>query len=490
MATMENIRAGASNPWMKALFGIIVLVFVFWGIGTGGAPTSQVIAEVNGKRITDTQFQRVMRNLSRDQQGSGTDEEQKQIAEQVIQQLIETETMLQEAEDINILVSSDEVARYVLQYDAFKDSDSKFSQKLYKRTLKRMGLTQGKFEEQIRHELTIKKLLVAVTNGVHISEAQVRRKYLQDETKVELKLLRIPNTVLLDDVLIDDTALDAFIESDESSIRSRYEQDYRRLYKKPRRATLSQITLRTDLEGDHANPRPRLERVLTQARDGADFATLAREFSEDLNARHGGELGTVAEEQLEEAVAAAVFATPEGHVTDVIALKDGYMIAKVNALFESQETTFDEAKKDIAKTLTAEQNVGPVADAISKDILAAWRETGAPPADTLTAQGISVLDSGVFSLGRPSVPGISDSAALLSDIAQARKPGLLDEVYVVKNARMIVEITSFDRPDDAKFEGDKHKIRRRMQFAARRAFLEAWRGDLVARANVQQYYVP
>jgi peptidyl-prolyl cis-trans isomerase D len=490
MPVMEDIRASANNPWMKALFGIIVLVFVFWGIGTGGAPTSQVIAEVNGQRITDTQFQRVMRNLSRDQQGAGTDADQKRLAEQVVAQLIEQETLLQEAERIGIVVSSDEVARYVLKYDAFRDSDGDFSQKLYKRTLKRMGLTQGKFEEQIRDQKAIEKMLNAVTRGVHVSDGQVHRKFLQDETKVALKLLRIPDAVLLDDVLVDEATLTTFVTTNEAEIRQRYEQDYRRLYKKPRRATLSQILLRNDLDGTHPDPRPRLEAILAQARGGADFAALARTYSEDINARTGGNLGTVAEEQLDESVSAAVFNTSIGGITDIVPIKNGIIIAKVKEIIPAEETTFDQAKHDIARTLTAEQNVGPVAEALAAEVLADWQTSGSPPEAKLTAQGISALDSGLFSLGRPTVPGLSDSPALIRAITQASTPGLLNEVFPVAGGHMIAEITAYERPDDTAFEKDKQKIRRRMQFSARRSFVDAWREDMVSRADVKQYYVP
>ena len=90
MATMESIRAGASNPWMKAVFAAIVLVFVFWGVGGAGGPTNQVIAEVNGERITDTAFQRVMRNMSRSQGEAKSDEEQSRMANAVVDELIQT----------------------------------------------------------------------------------------------------------------------------------------------------------------------------------------------------------------------------------------------------------------------------------------------------------------------------------------------------------------------------------------------------------------
>ena len=98
MGVMENIRAGATNPWMKAVFAAIVLVFVFWGVGGAGGPTNQVIAEVNGERITDTAFQRLMRNYSRTQGEAKSDEEQSRIAAQAVAELIENKVLQQTAE--------------------------------------------------------------------------------------------------------------------------------------------------------------------------------------------------------------------------------------------------------------------------------------------------------------------------------------------------------------------------------------------------------
>ena len=138
MAVMENIRAGATNPWMKAVFGAIVLVFVFWGVGGAGGPTNQVIAEVNGKRITDTQFQRLMRNISRSQGEAKNDEEQAQLAQQAVMELIELEVLGQAAARNGVEVSPDEIARYVLQIEGFRDSDGKFSDTLYEKNLKRL----------------------------------------------------------------------------------------------------------------------------------------------------------------------------------------------------------------------------------------------------------------------------------------------------------------------------------------------------------------
>ena len=63
MPVMENIRQGANSPVMKLLFGAIVIVFVFWGIG--GQRQTQTVATVNGTRITDTPLQKELRARTR-----------------------------------------------------------------------------------------------------------------------------------------------------------------------------------------------------------------------------------------------------------------------------------------------------------------------------------------------------------------------------------------------------------------------------------------
>ena len=487
MAVMENIRAGANNPWMKAVFAVIVLVFVFWGVGGAGGPTNQVIAEVNGERITDTQFQRLMRNYSRSQGEAKSDEEQSRIAAQAVAELIETRVLQQNAADNDIEVSDDEIARYVLQIDAFRDADGKFSDKLYKKNLKRMGQTQGRFEGQIRDQLTLTKLSELAWSGVRISDGQVRRLYMQTQTQIALKMVRIPDSMLLDDVVVDEAAIEAYVSTNDADIRVRYEADFKRLYKKPQRARLRQIIIKSDGETD---PRSRMDMVVAEAQSGTDFAELAKEYSQDLSAAGGGDVGIMAAEQLSPSVAAAVFSTEVGSITDVVAVSDGLLIAKVEARFEAEVTSFDDVKTDIARAITAEKGVGTAAAAYAAKLLAQWTADGAPSVETLAEQSVVALDTPPFPVGNPNFPGLSDSPALIKAISMATAPGLIEEVFPVPGGRIIVEVTQIEKPDEAKFESDKNLVRLGLEAEARKQWLAAWRADLVAQADIVQYWRP
>ena len=56
---LEYVRRRARSTWIKVTFVIIVLVFIFWGIGgsVGGGRTD-VVAKVDGRGISTREFQR------------------------------------------------------------------------------------------------------------------------------------------------------------------------------------------------------------------------------------------------------------------------------------------------------------------------------------------------------------------------------------------------------------------------------------------------
>ena len=52
---LDGIRSNAHSFWVKLAFGIIILVFVFWGIGARQSP-SGIVASVNGEFVVKRLF--------------------------------------------------------------------------------------------------------------------------------------------------------------------------------------------------------------------------------------------------------------------------------------------------------------------------------------------------------------------------------------------------------------------------------------------------
>jgi hypothetical protein len=301
--------------------------------------------------------------------------------------------------------------------------------------------------------------------------------------------VRIPDSNLIDDVTVDDASIAAFVENNEGDIRARYEADFKRLYKKSRRVKLSQIIINPDVESDQG-ARVTIDSVLAQARSGADFAELARTHSHDLSAANGGDVGVMAEEQLSPSIAAAVFATAVGGITEVVTQNDGLFIAKVEEIIPAETTEFDTVKEEIARTITSEKGVGAISQAYAERVLADWTTNGTPSTEILAEQSVFSMDTPPFPIGAPNFPGLSDSPALIKALNTADGPVVFSTIFPVPGGRIIAELTQLDRPTDADFERDKDSIRRRLEAMARNEWVAAWKNDLVARADVRQHWHP
>ena len=60
---LDGMRSGAHSLAIKVAFGLIILVFVFWGIGSNTS-RSGVVALVNNEPITINEFQQAYNQMA------------------------------------------------------------------------------------------------------------------------------------------------------------------------------------------------------------------------------------------------------------------------------------------------------------------------------------------------------------------------------------------------------------------------------------------
>lgn len=489
MSVMEKIRGSTDSTVMRVVFVLIVLVFVFWGVGTGaGMQSTQAIAQVNGERITDTELQRVMRTRVRDIGGGTMDEDQvNALSKQVLEELITDRVLVQESLRVGLEVSTEEMQRYILEIDAFKDDKGEFSSELYGRTLKRMGLTKGRFEEQIREEMLRNKLREVVVASVSVSEAEVRDLYERTATQAELRFVRLSDAELAAGLTVPEADVDAYLAASADKVSAAYEADKARLYSQPRRIGFHRILLRKEVAGvSDADLRARMDEIKAQATTGADFAELARRWSEDLSAENGGDAGLVPEPVMEPQLAAAALAAGAGKISDVIETDRGLVLLRVDQVLEASETPLDEVKRDIARNLIAKERAAALATERADKLLAAWKEAGAPPEAMIAELGLELRTSGRFSPQESFLPGIGVASTLAQAVSDKGGAGVLDGVYPVEGGRIVAEVSAWSGADAAQFEMLKDLVRVQLLQEKQQVVLEQWQQDLVSRARVER----
>ena len=98
------------------------------------------------------------------------------------------------------------------------------------------------------------------------------------------------------------------------------------------------------------------EEVKTQLQDGADFAELAREFSQDPgSAEKGGDLGCLGRGETVPQFEEAAFSAEEGEIVGPVETEFGYHLIEVTEIREEQTQPLDEVEAQISDQLAATQ---------------------------------------------------------------------------------------------------------------------------------------
>lgn len=157
---LKSMRQHAK--YFYVLFFIVILSFIFWGVGTVDQNTANVVAELGNQKISAEEYWRAYdRTLRfyRDIYKDEFDEEMEQklnIRENVLNTLIDKRVLLIVAAELGITVTDEELHDAIKHEPSFL-KEGVFDRELYFRTLKYSRITPEVYESIKREERLITK---------------------------------------------------------------------------------------------------------------------------------------------------------------------------------------------------------------------------------------------------------------------------------------------------------------------------------------------
>jgi hypothetical protein len=150
--------------YFYVLFFIVILSFIFWGVGTVDKTSkTEIVAEIGNYKITTDEYwktydriYRFYRELYKDKFDEET-EKKLNLKENVLDSMINERVLLIAAKEMGIGVSDDELQESVAKEPAFMKNGS-FDKDLYLNRLKLNRITPELFENTKRQELTLSKM--------------------------------------------------------------------------------------------------------------------------------------------------------------------------------------------------------------------------------------------------------------------------------------------------------------------------------------------
>ena len=195
MAT--SIGKLSKSFFVKLLVGIIILPFVFWGMGDvfrGG--NQNVIATIDSKKLNTQEFVNYLNqlNLSQEQLKNFP---KTNLIEQILSRYIGRKVMNLEIEELGITVN-DNALRNIIKNDKLFFKEDKFSRTEYEKFLLKSGVTAPTFEANIVEQESRRQLLSFLSGGLVVPHLLVEKAFQEENQIKKIKYIDLEKYHLKD----------------------------------------------------------------------------------------------------------------------------------------------------------------------------------------------------------------------------------------------------------------------------------------------------
>lgn len=376
--------------WVALLvIGLMIIPFAFFGVGDYfSARSENWVAKVGDAEISpDALRQRVeeFRAQMRNMMGDSFDAayfERPEIRRQVLDRMIEEEVLLQAGVAMGLEVPAQRLREEIAGIPAFQVGGA-FDRDQYLRLLNAQGMSPAMFQQRMLRDIAVQEIPREIAASALVTEVEIDRYLALQQQLRDFRYLRIeppapdeeafdgeatqawyeanidrfmqPEQVTIEYVELTESNIEVDTDVDENELRRRYDEQRIRFIEEEQRR-VSHILVQVPADADAEAQRQaltRAEELAAQARaEGADFAAIAREASEDVGSRGaGGELGWLERGMTHEPFEDVAFAAEAGVVAGPTLSPEGYHIILVHEVREERGKSFEEVRQELEREI-------------------------------------------------------------------------------------------------------------------------------------------
>lgn len=405
---LQKLRDKTSGWIASLILGLLIIPFAFVGVNeymTGGTASDVALVEApptwwesapqwwpasmlwQREEVTLDEFRTAFEQARQQQRqalGEAFDPREFESLDnkrKVLEQLIDRKVLSLASRRAGIVVGDAAVQKMIMSEPAFQ-VDGKFSPEQYQLLLSSQipPITPSQFDEQQRERLRMMLVPQAIGESDFVTAGEQARmwKLLGETRDIGIALLppvaeddapvadadvkawydghkddfKQPEQVAIEYVEIDGNTLPVTAAADEAALRKRYEAEKSR-FVSPEERVVAHILVAADAGADAATLKKAEDKaaaLVKQAREGGDFAALARANSEDPGSKDaGGELPAFAQDgSMVKPFEDAAFAMQAGEIRGPVKTDFGYHVLQLKEIKPSTGRTFEEVRGELA----------------------------------------------------------------------------------------------------------------------------------------------
>ena len=295
----------ATNVWARV--GLMMGLGLLGGVPLGLAETTnRIVAVVNEDIITEADVTfRVQSILSDERAPAAAGEQTASMRHAILERLIEQRLMLQQAKQEDLVISSSEILQQL------ESAQRQFpSLEAFRASLAQAGFSEEQFKAQIRDQLLIR----------HVIDTKVR-------ATIQVSPQDIARTVA----------------------------EHPELLKPGDRVRASHLLIRVHDRRSEQEARALIEEIRQKSVEGADFAALAKRYSEDAQREAGGAMDWVAPGELLPELDTVLFRLPVGEISPPIQTRLGFHVLKIEERRPAASLTVEESNRVASQRIYQEK---------------------------------------------------------------------------------------------------------------------------------------
>lgn len=517
-AMRKNVKSLAPTLWF-VIAAFIISIFAVWGGGgmLGEGRGRNILATAGSEKISTELYVANLRQRLEDLQRQFKELDinliqQLNLPQQVLEQLIQQSLLLQKAKEMGIRASSEEIREKIKSYPVFQQEGTFVGFERYKQILEWNRISISEFEESLKKDIRIEKVIQVLTAGVTVTPEEIWTNYkntnesvrmeyvvleaedvnleeesspevLADYFKAHMEEYTIPERREGAYILFNAEEMRVEIELSDSDIE-RYYKDNRSQFQDPERIRVSRLFLPLENK-DRDQILAEIQTYAGRLQAGEDFGALAKAHSQDDKAEQGGDWGLYEWKSLAAEEQGAVAELAAGGVSDPITLETGISLLKVTEKEPAKTKPVEDVRSQITDILK-DQKARELADRRATQL-----EKNAQKQKSLKTaaqkMGYQVQSTGLFKEGDP-IEDTDPSGLISQELFKLEENGISSLVYTYKGIGIVQhEKTESSRP--ANFDEVETEVKEDLTVELKREkarqTLEAVKSELAGRSLEQ-----
>ncbi len=335
---LNSIKKYTKTFFFKVLVGIIILPFLFWGMGDVFSGGSQnVVAKIDSEKISTRDFVNYVNilNLSDQERNSLA---KTNLIEQILSDYIGKKVLLLELEDLNITIQDTSLKEMIINDKTFY-KDNKFSRTEYEKFLISNSLTAPLFETNVAEQEKKRQLLSYLSGGIEIPNFLVQHEYNKENQtkKIDfINLKKIYNKPISNDKIDE-------IYNKNKNLYTETLKNFKYAELKP-----SNIIGENEYNENFFN---KINQIENKTLDGVEFDKLTMDYN--LNVNITGLINRN-DTKIDKKLIQSFFKIKKENIAEFISLEKRYYIVQLTKISQNQK---DKNNKEVLDSIKAQINI-------------------------------------------------------------------------------------------------------------------------------------